>query len=110
MEKAFRQTVVGADFMLFGLTMIKVNWATIMIGNVDLQPGLIIKTSKAYGLDGVNCVPVISDPIWMEGLNQLRGSWPHIPPEARNSFLHLLYYAFSRTSMFHWQFQCSSVL
>jgi hypothetical protein len=98
MEKAFRQTAVGSDAMSFGLTM--TNWATIMIGNVDLIR-LILQTAKAYGLDGVNGAPAVTDPIWMEGLTQLRGGWPHIPPEAKNSFLHMLYYAFSGTTALH---------
>ena len=98
MERCFRRTAVGADCMSFGLTM--TNWATVMIGNVDLVR-LIIKTATAYGLDGVNCAPDVTDPIWMEGLNQLRGGWPHIPPEAKNSFLHMLYYAFCGTTPLH---------
>ena len=99
MERCFRQTAEGAKgCMSFGATM--TNWALVMIGNVEVVK-LIIETSKGYGLDGVNCATSTSDPIWKAGLEQLRGGWPHIPPEAKNSFLHMLYYAFTETTPLH---------
>ena len=99
MERCFRQTAEGSNSCLsFGAAM--TNWALVMIGNVEVVR-LVIETSKRFGLDGVNCSPSITDPVWKEGLVQLRAGWPHIPHEAKNSFLYMLYYAFTETTPLH---------
>ena len=97
MGKAFRQTAVGTDFMSFGLTM--TNWATIMIGNVDLIR-LVLTTSRRTARRRQRR-PCHHRPHLDGGPQPAAWRLAAHPPEAKNSFLHMLYYAFSGTTALH---------